>query len=181
LSAFKPSYRGGSGEPLVLLHGFMDTWRSWELVLPALERRFDVFAPTLPGHAGGPPLPDAIGHESFADAVERAMDDAGFEAAHLAGNSLGGFVSMQLATRGRARSVTALAPAGGWAPGDDAPRQLLEFQRQLHQQVRAMAANADAIAATAEGPAPRHGADRRAWRRPAARTRGAPDRGGRAL
>ena len=39
-----------------LLHGFTDTWRTWELVLPALERRFEVLAPTLPGHAGGPPL-----------------------------------------------------------------------------------------------------------------------------
>src|SRR5436309_504478 len=34
----------------------MDTWRTWELVLPALERQHDVLAPTLPGHAGGPPL-----------------------------------------------------------------------------------------------------------------------------
>ena len=41
---FTPSHRGGSGLPLVLLHGFLDTWRTWELVLPALERRHDVLA-----------------------------------------------------------------------------------------------------------------------------------------
>jgi len=46
---FTPAHRGGSGPPLVLLHGFMDTWRTWELVLPALERRHDVLALTLPG------------------------------------------------------------------------------------------------------------------------------------
>ena len=49
------------------------------------------------------------------DAVERAMDEAGFETAHMVGNSLGGFVALQLAARGRARSVVAFAPAGGWA------------------------------------------------------------------
>ena len=47
------------------------------------------------------------------------MDDAGFETAHIVGNSLGGYLALQLAARGRARSVVALAPAGGWAQGDD--------------------------------------------------------------
>jgi pimeloyl-ACP methyl ester carboxylesterase len=129
----------------------MDTWRTWELVLPSLERRHDVLALTLPGHVGGAALGEAISHEAFVDEVEPAMDDAGFETAHLVGNSLGGFLALQLAARGRARSVVALAPAGGWARGDAAPRELLQLQRGLHQQVRAMAANADAIASTPEG------------------------------
>src|SRR4051795_12594345 len=54
-SAFTPAHRGGSGPPLVCLHGFTDTWRTWELVLPALERHHDVLAPTLAGHAGRAP------------------------------------------------------------------------------------------------------------------------------
>ena len=87
---FTASHRGGSGPPLVCLHGFTDTWRTWELVLPALERHHDVLAPTLPGHAGGPALPGELHAGVLADAVERAMDDAGFATAHLAGNSLGG-------------------------------------------------------------------------------------------
>jgi len=64
VSTFTPAHRGGTGTPLVCLHGFMDTWRVWELVLPMLERRHDVLAPTLPGHAGGPPLPSGldVGH-----------------------------------------------------------------------------------------------------------------------
>jgi pimeloyl-ACP methyl ester carboxylesterase len=144
-------HRGGAGEPLVLLHGFMDSWRTWELVLPVLERNHDVLALTLPGHAGGPPLPRAIDDNVMPDAVERAMDAARFQSAHIAGNSLGGFVALQLAARGRARSVVALAPAGGWTDGEGAPRPLLELQRQIHQSVRATAAYADAIAATPEG------------------------------
>ena len=117
---FTPSHRGGSGSPLVLLHGFSDTWRIWELVLPMLERRHDVLAVTLPGHAGGPPVRGEIGPGLMPDAVERAMDEAGFQTAHFAGNSLGAFVALQLAARGRARSVVAFAPAGGWPKGDEA-------------------------------------------------------------
>src|SRR5919199_5789871 len=86
-AAFTPSHRGGSGPPLLLLHGFTDTWRTWELVLGALERRHDVLAPTLAGHAGGPGVDAALGDDTLADAVERAMDEAGWETAHIAGNS----------------------------------------------------------------------------------------------
>lgn len=152
-SSFTPSYRGGSGPPLVCLHGFMDTWRTWELVLPTLERRHDVLAPTLPGHAGGPPLaaPLGAGAGLLADAVEEAMDEAGFETAHLVGNSLGGHLAFVLASRGRAESVVAFAPAGGWAAGDGSSAGLLEFQRRLHEELAAAAPVVDALLATPAG------------------------------
>jgi pimeloyl-ACP methyl ester carboxylesterase len=149
--SFTPSHRGGSGPPLVCLHGFADTWRSWELVLPALERRHDVLALTLAGHAGGPPIEGEIDDAALADPVERAMDVAGFGLAHLAGNSLGGYVALQLAARGRARTVAALAPAGGWAPGDESYRELLRLQGTMLEAARAAAPHAEAIAASPEG------------------------------
>jgi pimeloyl-ACP methyl ester carboxylesterase len=148
---FTPSHRGGSGPPLVLLHGFLDTWRSWELVLPRLERRHDVLALTLAGHAGGPRIDGPVHGGVLADAVERQLDAAGIATAHFAGNSLGGHVALQLAGRGRARSVVALAPAGGWAPGDDAFRPVLAWQASLAEAARGAALHADAIAATPEG------------------------------
>ena len=148
---FTPSHRGGRGSPLVCLHGFGDTWRVWELVLPALERRHDVLAPTLLGHAGGPPLEGEPTGELIADAVERAMDEAGFATAHIAGNSLGGFVALQLAARGRARSVVAFAPSGGWAPQDGSWKELLASQAAMHEQAKAAAPHADAIVASLEG------------------------------
>lgn len=148
---FTPSHRGGSGAPLVCLHGFMDTWRTWELVLGALERHHDVLAPTLPGHAGGPPLPDPVSFDAILDAVEEAMDAAGLATAHLVGNSLGGYIALRLAARGRARSVVALAPAGGWAEGDESLPAMLALQARLHEQVRAAAPHADALVATPEG------------------------------
>jgi pimeloyl-ACP methyl ester carboxylesterase len=133
----------------VLLHGFLDTWRTWELVLPALQRHHDVLAPTLAGHAGGPRIAGEITNTVLADEVERAMDAAGFELAHIAGNSLGGHVALQLAARGRAHTVVALAPAGGWS--GDAHLPLLDFQAGLVAQARAVAPHADAIVATPEG------------------------------
>ena len=150
-SVFTPSHRGGSGPPLVCLHGFGDTWRTWELVLPALEHHHAVLAPTLLGHAGGPALEGAVSAAAVADAVERAMDDAGFATAHIVGNSLGGYVALALAARGRAESVVAFAPAGGWAKGDDSFEELLALQATMYEQAKAAAPHAPAIVASAEG------------------------------
>jgi pimeloyl-ACP methyl ester carboxylesterase len=150
-SIFTASHRGGSGPPLVCLHGFTDTWRTWELVLPALERHHDVLAVTLAGHAGGPPIEGDVSDAALADAVERGMDEAGFEHAHIVGNSLGGYVALQLAARGRAATVVALAPAGGWAQGDDSYKDTLRYFTLMQEQLKTAAPNADAIVATAEG------------------------------
>ncbi len=133
------------------LHGFTDTWRSWDLVRPKLERHHDVLAPTLAGHAGGPSLHDDITEGSLADAVEEAMTDAGFETAHLVGNSLGGYVAFQLAARGRARSVVALAPAGGWRPGDEWWQRTLEAQARSQRMLVNVAPLAPVLVASRAG------------------------------
>ncbi len=136
---------------MVCLHGFTDTWRTWELVLPALESEHDVLAPTLAGHAGGPPLQGELNDAVLADAVERAMDEAGFERAHIVGNSLGGYVAFQLAARGRAESVVALAPAGGWAPDSAAFKETAAYFLRLLDLVTAAAPFAEMVVSTPEG------------------------------
>ncbi|WP_226366558.1 alpha/beta fold hydrolase [Pseudonocardia sp. ICBG162] len=121
---------GGAGTPLVLLHGATSSWRAWRPVLPALERRHRVLAPNLAGHHGGPAVtgrPDQV-VPAIVDAVATAMDDAGVGTAHLVGNSLGGWVALELARRGRARSVVALSPAGAWAEPADLDRLLRLFR-----------------------------------------------------
>jgi pimeloyl-ACP methyl ester carboxylesterase len=108
------SHRGGSGEPLVLVHGLGHTWRGWKPMLPLLEPRFAVLAIDLPGFGHSPPLPAGMAPtaEALADAVERELDAAGLARAHVAGNSLGGWIALELARRGRARTVTAISPLG---------------------------------------------------------------------
>ena len=83
-------------------------------MLPMLEQRFDVLAVDMPGFGHSEPLPPSIDStpEALADAVEDEMGRAGFDRAHIAGNSLGGWVSLELARRGRAHTVTAISPAG---------------------------------------------------------------------
>lgn len=98
----------------------------WDPVLEELERSHEVLAIRLSGHVDGPRLAEAtqVSVAALVDAVERDMDDAGFETAHVVGNSLGGWIALELARRGRARSVVALSPAGGWESGTRAERRL---------------------------------------------------------
>jgi pimeloyl-ACP methyl ester carboxylesterase len=127
-------YRAGSGEPLVLLHGFTGTWHNWRPLLGGLAARYEVIAPTLSGHYGGPPFPEGFSmtFAAAADSLESHLDELGVDTAHVVGNSLGGALALELAKRGRARSVVALAPAGGWSDGDgEAPRLARFFARQI--------------------------------------------------
>jgi pimeloyl-ACP methyl ester carboxylesterase len=122
-------YRAGAGEPLVLLHGFTGTWHHWRPVLGELAARYEVIAPTLAGHEGGPPF-DVSGPLTFAagaDHLERHLDELGIGRAHVVGNSLGGALALELAKRGRALTVVALAPAGGWSDGDGEAQRLARF------------------------------------------------------
>lgn len=140
-----------SASPLVLLHGVTDTPRTWDLVRDRLAEQHELLLPTLLGHSGGAayagdPSPDAI-----ADQVERDMDAAGIDTAHIVGNSLGGGIALLLATRGRARTVVGLAPAGGWALDDNGKRHVRSFFHMQQQLVKDAAQRADEIASTAEG------------------------------
>jgi pimeloyl-ACP methyl ester carboxylesterase len=124
-----------SREPLVLIHGFSATRGVWEPVLESLEREHEVLAVNLAGHVGGPELPPDtdVSVGALADAVERDLDAAGFETAHLVGNSLGGWIALELARRGRARSVVAIAPAGGWESGTRDEKRLQTLFKRNHK------------------------------------------------
>jgi pimeloyl-ACP methyl ester carboxylesterase len=126
-----PRRVGGTGEPLVLLHPFALCAEVWQPILPALERHHEVFALPIPGHPGSDPLPDHYSHsvQAAVDLLEAKLDDLGIDRAHLVGNSLGGWLAIELARRGRALSVVALAPGGGWEPGSpELTRLLRTFQ-----------------------------------------------------
>jgi pimeloyl-ACP methyl ester carboxylesterase len=107
----------GSGEPILLLHPFMMSSYVWTEVAQRLADtgRYEVFAPSMAGHNGGPRNRSLIlDSKTLADHVERQLDALGWDTAHVVGNSLGGWVAFELERRGRARTLTGIAPAGGW-------------------------------------------------------------------
>ena len=104
--------RSGSGPPLLLLHGIGLDVNCWEPVRGLLERERDVIAVDLPGFGGSPMLEGTPSVPALAGAVEGLIADLGLERPHVAGNSLGGAVSLELGARGAVSSVCALSPAG---------------------------------------------------------------------
>lgn len=142
-------YRAGSGEPVVLLHGFTGTWHHWRPVLAELSARYEVIAPTLAGHAGGPDLeiPDVATIAVAADHLETHLDELGVGTAHFVGNSMGGALSLELAKRGRARSVVALSPGGLWEIGGPEPQRIARFFTRQVRLTRATTRQAPMIVA----------------------------------
>jgi pimeloyl-ACP methyl ester carboxylesterase len=120
--------RRGGGEPLVLIHPLGAELVVWEPVMERLAGERDVIAVDLPGFGHSPGLRngDAPTPQVLASIVASLLDDLGVQRAHVAGNSLGGWVALELAKAGRALSVAGLCTAGLWArplgprPGRDA-------------------------------------------------------------
>lgn len=105
-------------EPLLLLHGVTSSADAWVDVAPLLRDEFDLLIPTAAGHRGGPTVAGRVTVSALVDTTERLLDEHGIAKTHIAGNSLGGWMAIELARRGRALSVCALSPAGFWTSGD---------------------------------------------------------------
>jgi pimeloyl-ACP methyl ester carboxylesterase len=108
--------RAGSGEPVVLLHGIGGELCVWDPVWAALTAERDVIAVDLPGFGRSAALPPdrAPTPRALAGVLDTFLVGLGVDRPHLVGNSLGGWIALELARAGRARSVTALSPAGLW-------------------------------------------------------------------
>jgi pimeloyl-ACP methyl ester carboxylesterase len=105
--------RVGRGEPLVLIHALGADRRMWDPVLPLLAEQRDVIAVDLPGFGDSPAISPARPID-LAAAVAASVRALGIERPYVAGNSLGGWVALELALAGEARAVCAIAPAGLW-------------------------------------------------------------------
>ena len=103
---------------LVLVHGLGSAGNIWKTLVPQLIESFTVYAIDLPGHGDAPLRDDEeMDPSSLAQAIVNYMvNDQGVETMHVAGNSLGGWIALEMAAVApdNVLSVTALAPAGLW-------------------------------------------------------------------
>jgi pimeloyl-ACP methyl ester carboxylesterase len=114
----KLAYRiQGSGEPLVLIHGMGSASTTWRLLEKELSAKFQLITFDLPGHGKSEWQSHmAMDPHSLAEIIKENLDSLGIKEAHLAGNSLGGWIALEIAASWpeSVKSVTALAPAGLW-------------------------------------------------------------------
>jgi pimeloyl-ACP methyl ester carboxylesterase len=133
--------RTGDGPPIVLLHGIGLDRAVWDPVVPLLAREHEVIAVDLPGFGASA----ALGGTPSVEALAEAVESLGLERPHVAGNSLGGGIALELGRRGWAGSVCAISPIG-FATGRERA-----YARAFLNTVHAMASALDGHAETAYG------------------------------
>lgn len=108
--------RQGAGPPLLLVHGLGGSVVVWRPVMPLLATERDVIAVDLPGFGASAPAMNGDGYTptAMAAALADLCRELGVERPHLAGNSLGAWVALEMAKRDPAASVAAISPAGLW-------------------------------------------------------------------
>ncbi len=129
--------RGGSGPPLLYLHGAGGAGR-WMPFMEALAQKYDVLVPEHPGfgESKSPEWLDNVGDMAYfyLDFLE-ALDLRGV---HLVGNSIGGWLAAEIAIRNpqRLRTLTLVSPAGirveGVPTGDIFMWSQAELTRNLY-------------------------------------------------
>jgi pimeloyl-ACP methyl ester carboxylesterase len=127
----------GTGDPYVLIHGLGSEACVWEPVMDDLAERYHVIAVDLPGFGRSPQLEHGMKPTpaALAKAVAGLLDGLGLGTVHVAGNSLGGWIALELARAGRARTVVGLCPAGLW-PAPSVPPGATPMRGRAHRIAR---------------------------------------------
>ncbi|MGB9997339.1 alpha/beta fold hydrolase [Streptomyces pseudogriseolus] len=112
--------RVGRGEPLLLLHGIGHHRQAWDPVVDILATEREVIAVDLPGFGASPALPDGLDHDlpTMTAALGGLCEALQLDRPHVAGNSLGGLLALEMGRARLVRSVTALSPAGFWTQAE---------------------------------------------------------------
>ena len=141
--------RTGEGPPLVAIHGLGSNLRIWDPVRERLGARHEFIAVDLPGFGDSRPAVGNRGVGPLVDALEAWLSEQGIDRPHIVGNSMGGRMALELASRGKASSVVAISPAGFNSSGENvAIEGNLVLQRVL---TRASAPMAPKLLASAAG------------------------------
>jgi pimeloyl-ACP methyl ester carboxylesterase len=88
---------GGQGEPVVLLHGWPETWYAWRHVMPALAKNYTVIAPDLRGLGDSSKPPTGYDGKTLAEDIHQLVTQLGFRTIFLVGHDIGSFVAYSYA------------------------------------------------------------------------------------
>ncbi|MCF2505181.1 alpha/beta hydrolase [Dyadobacter sp. CY107] len=102
------------GEPVILLHGYSDSWHSYELVMPLLPESLHVYAVSMRGHGNSSRPAGSYHPDVMADDIADLMKNLGINKAAIVGHSLGATVAQSFATR-YLDKITAIVLIGGFA------------------------------------------------------------------
>lgn len=123
------------GDPIVLLHGIGDSWRSFELVLSHIPDGYRVFAISMRGHGWSDAPASGYSLPAFASDITAFMEELNLRNVTLVGHSLGSFVAQAVAIEDRGR-IARLVLIGSGPGGVSLPAGRAEVQ-QAFRRVRA--------------------------------------------
>jgi pimeloyl-ACP methyl ester carboxylesterase len=83
---------GGQGDPVVLLHGWPETWYAWRHVMPALAKNYTVIAPDLRGLGDSSKPPTGYDGKTVAEDIHQLVTQLGFKTIFLVGHDIGAWV-----------------------------------------------------------------------------------------
>lgn len=88
----------GSGDPLVLLHGWPQSWREWQHLIPILASRFTVIAPDMRGFGDSDKPTDGYDKRTVAQDIRLLVQHLGFRDIDLVGHDIGMMVAYEYAS-----------------------------------------------------------------------------------
>ena len=84
---------GGQGDPVVLLHGWPETWYAWHKIMPALAKNYTVIAPDLRGLGDSSKPPTGYDGKTVAEDIHQLVTQLGFNSIFLVGHDIGAWVA----------------------------------------------------------------------------------------
>jgi pimeloyl-ACP methyl ester carboxylesterase len=111
---------GGQGDPVVLLHGWPETWYAWRHVMPALAQNYTVIAPDLRGLGDSSKPPTGYDGKTVAEDIRQLVTQLGFRTIYLVGHDIGTWVAYPYAaehpTEVEKLVIMEVPPPGFWPP-----------------------------------------------------------------
>jgi pimeloyl-ACP methyl ester carboxylesterase len=111
---------GGQGDPVVLLHGWPETWYAWRHIMPALAENYTVIAPDLRGLGDSSKPPTGYDGKTVAEDIHQLVTQLGFNTISLVGHDIGTWVAYPYAaehpTEVEKLVIMEVPPPGFWPP-----------------------------------------------------------------